>query len=169
MFDFDVRAGQDLPEPGMLATLSQVRALREELSEPVVRLARRSPVVVTPATTVREAVDRMTKQRACAGLVVSHDVFLGTLSESEIVRRLLADPPVTTESPVWKVMVSEPETLLENDTVAHAVQRLWILGGGAMPVMRANGTLAGLLDTQDIVAWLCTRMSAKATSQAGHG
>lgn len=169
MFDFDVRSGQDLAEPEMLAKLSRVRALREELSEPVARVARRSPVVVAPATTLREASDLMTKQRVRAGLVVSHEVLLGTLSESEIVRRLLADPPVTAESPVWKVMVAEPETLLENDTVAYAVQKLWILGARAMPVMRPNGTLAGLLDTQDIVAWLCDRMSAEATAQIGHG
>ena len=169
MFDFDVRSGHDLGEQEMLANLSRVPALREELSEPIARIARRPSVVVAPATALQDALQLMTKQQVSAALVASHGVLLGTLTEREILRRLLADPPVTAASPVWKVMVSESETLLENDTIAYAVQKLWTLGVRTMPVMHANGNLAGLLDTHDIVAWLCDRLSARGVSRIGHG
>lgn len=169
MFDFDVRSGHDLAEPEMLANLSRIRALGDDLSEPIARIARRPSVVVSPTTALRDASRLMTEQGVCAGLVASHGILLGTLSEREIIRRLLADPPATGESPVWKVMVADPGTLLENDTVAYTVRKMRTLGVRAMPVVRPNGSLGGLLDTHDIVAWLCDRMSARGVSAIGFG
>jgi CBS domain-containing protein len=169
MFDFDVRAGHPISEPEMLANLTGIHALREELETPIEKVPRRAPVMVAPDRSLREAVNLMAERHAGAALVVSHDVLLGILNEREIMRRLLLHPAEGADSPVWKVMATEPDTLLDSDTVGYAVRKLRALGARAMPIVQPNGALRGLFDTHDVVAWLCDRMTAGGSPAGGNG
>lgn len=191
MFDFDVRSGQDVsPEITLrfakstsdpaaklavpaavpvtiLASLARNQALREELSEPVARIPRRPSVVVAPLVALRDALQLMSDEDAIAALVTSHGVLLGTLTERAILRRLLAEPPAVAMTPVWKVMSTQADTLLDSDTVAYAIRKLRTAGAQAMPIVRPDGATNGLLDAQDIVVWLCDRMGTPWASQMG--
>jgi CBS domain-containing protein len=170
MFDFDVRAGAPTStEPEMLASLSGLHALREELAAPIDRVPRRPAAILAPERPLRDAVSLMAHQHAGAALVVSHGVLLGILSEREIMRRLLQQPSEGADTPVWKVMSSDPDTLLDSDTVGYAVRKLRALGARAMPIVQPNGALRGLFDTHDVVSWLCDRMTGGGVSPAGHG
>ncbi|MES1172518.1 MAG: CBS domain-containing protein [Bacteroidota bacterium] len=160
MFDFDVRSGHDPVSPELLAGLSQGRALPADLSEPVTRIPRRAPLVVPPSFPLRSTLKVMAERHAAAALVASHGVLLGMLGEREIVRRLVDGNIASADLPVGEVMTAEVETLFESDTVAYAVRKLWTLGGRPLPIVTPNGGLWGLLETHDVVSWLCGRMGA---------
>jgi CBS domain-containing protein len=165
MFDFDVRSGNE-PSPGRtLVGLSGLAILREGLSEPVSRVRRRAPVILAPACSAREALARMAERHARAALIASHGVLLGTLTERDLVCRLIEPSAATpvADAPVFQLMSAEPDTLLETDTVGYAISKLWSLGGQPLPIVRPTGALFGLLESQDILAWLgdrATRPSA---------
>ena len=169
MFDFDVRSGSDPSENDWLKDLARLRAAGEEFSQPLAEIPRRAPLVVAPSWTLREAFKLMVERHAGAALVASHGVLLGMLSERQIVRQLLEPQNAPGELPVWRVMASEPETLLESDSVAYAIRKLWALGGSAMPIVRPSGAVFGLLETQDIVSWMCGRVGAGPATRTGHG
>ncbi len=169
MFDFDVRSGSDPLEPDLLMGLARLRAVGEEFCQPLANIARRAPLVVGPSWTVREAFNLMIDRHAGAALVASHGVLLGMLSERQIVRHLLDAQASPGELPVWRVMAPEPETLLESDTVAYAIRKLWTLGGSAMPIVRPSGAVFGLLETQDLVSWMCGRVNAGSPARTGQG
>jgi CBS domain-containing protein len=57
-----------------------------------------------------------------------------------------------------------PDTLLESDAVGYALRRLRTSGLRALPVVQPSGSLTGLLDINDIVAWLCDRLAARTAS-----
>jgi CBS domain-containing protein len=168
MFDFDVRSGGTPFEPELLEDLAPLGAAGSEFSEPIANIPRRAPLVVAPSWTLREAFRMMAERHLGAALVASHGVLLGMLSEREIVRRLLEPQAGAGEMPVWQAMVSEPETLLESDTIAYAIKKLWTLGGRAMPIVRPSGAVFGVLDTQDVVAWMCGRVGAAPSPRTGH-
>ena len=109
----------------------------------------------------------MAHRHASVALVASHGVLLGMLSEREIVRRLLEPQALTGDLPVWQVMVTDPDTLLESDTVAYAIRKLWTLGGRAMPIVRPSGSIFGVLEAQDLVTWMCSRATARSAPFAG--
>jgi CBS domain-containing protein len=158
MFDFDVRSGNE-PSGQPLAGLGGLAALRELLCEPVTRVHRRTPVVLPPTCPAQEALARMAERHARAALVASHGVLLGTLTERDVVRRLL-DPPSGVrlgDAPVFQMMSPEPDTLLETDTVGYAIRKLWSLGGQPLPIVRPTGALIGLLEGQDVLSWLADR------------
>jgi CBS domain-containing protein len=159
MFDFDVRSGNEPSTHESRENLIGLGVLRVTLSEPVSRVRRRAPVVLAPACSVRDALAQMAERQASAALVASHGVLLGTLTERDILRRLLEPAVPLAEVPIFQLMSAEPGSLFETDTVGYALRKLWSLGGQPVPIVRPSGALAGLLETQDLVAWICDRAS----------
>jgi CBS domain-containing protein len=159
MFDFDVRSGNE-PSPGHTpGGLTGLTLPREVLSEHVTHVRRRAPVILGPACPAREALARMAERHARAALVASHGVLLGTLTERDVVRRLIELPAGASlaDAPVFQLMSAEPDALLETDTVGYAISKLWSLGGQPLPIVRPTGALLGLLESQDILAWIGDR------------
>ncbi len=169
MFDFDVRSGHDTPAPRILAGISVLHAFRDQLTEAVIKVPRRAPLLLSPVCTLGEALRLMSARHAAAAVVASHGVLLGMLDERELVRRMLDPTPPTADLPIWKVMAADPETLLDSDPVAYAVRKLWTLGGRAMPIVSPSGALVGVLETQDVVAWMCERLGASGDGEHGNG
>lgn len=168
MFDFDVRSGNEPSREPPLDSLGGLTALRDALSEQVTRVRRRAPVIVLPACPAREALARMAERHARAALVASHGVLLGTLTERDVVRRLIELPAGTSlaEAPVFQLMSAEPDTLLETDTVGYAISKLWSLGGQPLPIVRPTGALSGLLESQDVLTWLAERTPGPGLARA---
>jgi CBS domain-containing protein len=159
MFDFDVRSGNEPPPLASLGQLMHLGALRGNLSEPVSRVRRRSPVVLTPAASIREGLATMVTHHASAALVASHGVLLGTLTERDILRRLLETAAPLGEVPVFQLMSADTEALSETDAVGYAIRKLWSRGGQPLPIVQPSGAPVGLLETQDLLAWICDRAS----------
>jgi CBS domain-containing protein len=166
MFDFDVRAGSKRPEHDSQNT-RRPSPRSGDFSDSITTVPRRPPVVVAPSWTIREAFGLMIDRHASMALIASHGVLLGTLSEREIVRHLMDPDSSAGSRPVFQAMLPEPETLMESDTVAYAVQKLWTLGGRAMPIVRSNGAVFGVLETQDLVSWMCGRVGAAPQIRTG--
>jgi CBS domain-containing protein len=160
MFDFDVRSGNEPPSRPRLDGLGGLTIPRELLAEPVTQVRRRAPVMLLPACPARDALARMAERHARAALVASHGVLLGTLTERDVVRRLIELPAGSSlaEAPVFQLMSSEPDTLLDTDSVGYAIRKLWSLGGQPLPIVRPTGALLGLLESQDILAWIADRV-----------
>ena len=160
MFDFDVRSGQDQPYTDRPTAQPWQPVQQACFFEPLSSLPRRSAVMVAPGLSLAKAFTLMAERRATAALVASHGVLLGMLSEHEMARRLLEDEASAGQLPVWKAMAPAAETLLESDTVAYAVHKLCARGGRAMAIVEPSGAPLGVLEIQDVVAWMCGRVGA---------
>lgn len=178
MFDFDVRSGYDqaappppVPPPAAEPSTGHQRppahevvglfALGEDLCQPIAVVPRRQPVVVAPSLSLQSVLEAMRERHADAALVASHGILLGVVRERDLIHRAVRGRPATGDLPVAEVMAIDFESLLETDGVDYAVRKLWSLGGIPMPVVRPNGSFCGLLETQDIVAWLCDRIATR--------
>jgi CBS domain-containing protein len=169
MFDFDVRSGNEPSPHDSLAQLMGLRALRGNLSEPISRIRRRPPVILAPACSLHEGLATMAAHHASTALIASHGVLLGTLAERDVLRRLLESPAPLAGVPVFQFMSAETETLSETDTIGYAVRKLWSMGGRPLPIVRPSGGVFGLLETQDLVAWICERATFSALAPPSPG
>jgi CBS domain-containing protein len=166
MFDFDVRATTPLSESELLETLVRVPALDDDLRKPIEEIPRRPALILDPQRPLKDAAAVMAERRMGTALVASHGVLMGTLTERDILAAVVKSPATAPTATVWTAMAkgAGPETLLESDAIGYALRRLRALGVRALPIVRPAGDLRGLLDINDIVAWLCDRLAARTAS-----
>jgi CBS domain-containing protein len=173
MFDFDVRSGRDVAEPEILwrlARVSRVNPLGEDLLEPISRVPRRPPLTLAPSTPVSETRRLLGARRAKAGLIASHGVLLGLVTEGQLLRHLVEHPREADGADaalVCRVMNAKPETLVESDSVAYAIRKLALVEGGIMPIVLSSGAPSGVLDCRDILLWICNRFGASDALESG--
>jgi CBS domain-containing protein len=163
MFDFDVRATTPLSESELLESLARVPALDDDLRRPIEEIPRRPVLILDPQRSLKDVARVMAERRMGTALVASHGVLMGVVTERDILANVLESPASAAASAVWTVMTKDagPDTLLESDAVGYALHRLRTLGVGALPVIQPAGGLRGLLDVNDIVAWLCDRLATR--------
>lgn len=163
MFDFDVRATTPLSESELLESLARVPALDDDLRTPIEEIPRRPALILAPQRTLREAAQVMAEQRMGTALVASHGVLMGVVTERDILAQMLESPASAPTAAVWTITTRGPgpDTLLESDAVGYALRRLRTQGVRALPIIHPAGGLRGLLDINDIVAWLCDRLAAR--------
>ena len=100
---------------------------------------------------LREAVGRMATEKASAVVVVDDERRpIGIVTERDIVRRAtFAAPP---EQPVGDLMSFPVRCIREDEHLFIAIARMRRLGHRHMPVIDAEGRLAGILDLHDAMA-----------------
>lgn len=166
MFDFDVRGDSWRSESEMLENLADLPPFDHELRTPIQAVPRRAPLILDPQRTLRSVVEVMSERQTSAALLSSYGVLLGVVTEKDILTRLLGTPAIDPESQAWTAMTTGQDALLETDAIGYALRRLRVLGVRALPVVDSSGSLRGLFDLQDVVAWLCDRVGAR-TAPAG--
>ena len=188
MFDFDVRDVHEAREPQTLTPIrahlrstdwsndwSQVRSSdrsqdrSDELAHPIGGIQRSGALMLPPTRTVAEALACFGASDCTVALVASHGYVLGTVTEKQLVRRLLAEPESAPGTPVWRVMQAGPETLKESDSVGYALRKLRQLEVDAMPILHASGRVLGVLGCRDLLHWMGTRPGWQSGDFVGHG
>jgi CBS domain-containing protein len=164
MFDFDVRGDSWRSEAELLENLADLPPFDHELRTPIQAVPRRAPLILNPQRTLRSVVEVMSERQTNTALLSSYGVLLGVVTEKEILTRLLGRPGIDPESPAWMAMTTGLDALLETDAIGYGLRRLRVLGVRALPVVDPSGTLRGLFDLPDVVAWLCDRVAARTPS-----
>ncbi len=107
---------------------------------------------VKPAVTVADAA-RELSQRRIGALVVSQDggAIAGILSERDVVRRLGEEGTDVLARSVSELMTAKVETCTVEDTAFELLGRMTSGRFRHMPVVGADGQLAGILSIGDVV------------------
>ena len=179
MFDFDVRDVQEAREPQTSTQVSSNDGSHDrwndrsneppdELAHPIGGIQRRAALVLPPTQTVAEALVCFGGGDCHVALVASHGYLLGTVTEKQLVRRLLAEPASAPVTPVWRVMQAGPETLKESDSVGYALRKLRLLDIDGMPILHVSGRVLGVLECRDLLHWMGARDGWQNGDFVGH-
>ncbi len=110
-----------------------------------------APIVVAPATPVREAVALMTDARATAILIAPPNGRIeGILTEQDIVRRVTFRAPSGTQ--VCEVMSRPVRVVAEEDFLYHAIAHMRRRRLRHLPVIDGLGAVTGMVHLDDAVA-----------------
>ena len=127
---------------------------RLELREQKARvLARPDPGTVTPATSLREALEQMREHGGDAVLVKDGDQLAGILTERDVLTRVFATGAVH-ERPVADFMTAEPHTLSADASLLDAMQAMESGHYRNVPLVDETGRVVGLLRQQDLVEYI---------------
>ena len=120
------------------------------LETPVSDLMVRDPCIVHADTTVAEAVHAMNDRHIGCVLVQEDGKLAGIFTERDLLRRVV----FREGNQSWKVstvMTPDPETLPPSASVAFALNKMSVDGYRHIPILAADGRVAGLVSVKDIV------------------
>ena len=144
-----------LPDP---ATVVE----RGLLADHVRVLDPQAPVVVAADTPVRDVLRAMIDGGTGCVVVADANRPVGVFTEYDALMNLNAEAPGLGGRPVSDFMTAPAETLEPDAKVAFAVQRMAVGGYRHIPVVGADGELAGIISVRDILRYLTDRMGGSA-------
>jgi signal-transduction protein with cAMP-binding, CBS, and nucleotidyltransferase domain len=125
---------RDVPRPDSAAGLAR-SAMEDDLSK-----LESEFLGVTPDAAASEVVDQMKQARLGCALVLDQGKLVGIFTERDLLSKLTgkaAQPPTT---PVGQLMSSNPEVLLETDSVAAALNKMSMGRYRHIPVQKSDGS-----------------------------
>jgi CBS domain-containing protein len=138
----------DVPESVQIVSESD---LNVSISQ--VRMTR--PRTVAPTLTVRDAIAEMRGDSTGAVVVVDGAKVVGIFTDRDVLKKAAARDGVLDE-PVAYYMTQDPVVLREDDTMAHALNKMGDGGFRHIPVVR-DGELVGMITVRDIMSWVLGR------------
>jgi signal-transduction protein with cAMP-binding, CBS, and nucleotidyltransferase domain len=124
--------------------------LRRTAAEPIRRLLGSAPVTVSPGTSAAEAVQLMKNRDTCCVLVGEHGNSVGIVSETDIVRKVVADGSSPESVKVGEIM-STPLIALDIKTPAYEIYRTMANHGIRHLLITEEGRQIGFLYVKDLL------------------
>jgi len=121
-------------------------------------LPTKEPIVVSPETTVREAIDLMMSQRVGCVMISKNDQLTGIFTERDVLNRISADLSQL-DQPVSAFMTKNPECVTHEDSIAYVLQAMDMGGYRHMPIVDAKRKPIGIISIRDILRFLCIRFA----------
>lgn len=112
-------------------------------------IGKRSPRIVAPDQTVRDACYQLSDALEGAVAVVENDKLVGILGESDVIQRAICANRPTRETLVRDIMTPNPRTVDLDASLAQAMKVMADAGVRHLPVMLGD-RLAGILSMRDI-------------------
>ena len=122
-------------------------------SETVAQTRPQKPLIVAPSLCFRDVLELMQARKRGSVVICSEDGELaGIFTERDVVRLLAADAALDT--PINEVMVPDPVSVKENDTVGQAIATMAKGGYRRLPVVDAAGHPIGVLGVSRLLEYL---------------
>ena len=128
------------------------------LTEPIRGLELRGPICVHRETTVRDATTAMNDARVGCVLVMEDEQLVGILTERDILKKVVGQ--LDLNSPVGRIMTSDPETVGMDDGIAYALNKMHIGGYRHIPVLDRQGRPMGVVSMRDVVKFIISLFPA---------
>ncbi len=128
--------------------------LRENLwKDDVSHVKLRSPLVVFPETTLRQAIEIMQGASTGCVLICDQSALVGIFTERDLVKRILARN-VPLDTPLREVMTPRPVTLKQTDSVGWAIRTMYQGHYRHLPVVDEHGQPVGILSVKGVIQYL---------------
>lgn len=110
------------------------------------------PLCLSPATTVREALQQM-KQRNCAAVLICSDRRIaGIFTERDVLKMMAAGADFNVS--IDQVMTPNPVVLRAQDTVGTAIAAMTHGGYRRLPIVDGDGQPVGIVKVEGILHYL---------------
>ncbi|KAA5543731.1 CBS domain-containing protein [Roseiconus nitratireducens] len=130
------------------------RALGEE---EVASIPSQPFVVIGPDATVRDALQVLADHKVSSLLVVEDGQLQGILTERDVLERVAERYPKVSERPVREVMTTNPTVVYETDPAAAAAAAIAVAGHRHVPVLRLDGSVAGIVGPRRMMTFIRSR------------
>ncbi len=105
---------------------------------------------IRPEDSVRDAIKSMAEHGIGALLVIADGILVGVVTERDYARKVVLQGRASSDTKVADIMVSEPVSVLPEDSVEHCMELCTNRRIRHLPVI-ADGNVVGLVSIGDLV------------------
>ncbi len=109
-------------------------------------------------STAADALEAMKKYRVGCVLVFDHGRLAGIFTERDLLTKLDPEHPDIQNVKLGEVMTHDPALLLEEDTIAYALNRMSVGGFRHVPVLRADHPI-GVISIRDVLHYITSKIT----------
>ena len=124
----------------------------EQFDTPLSEVRLSKPTIVRATATVREAVYAIVADHSGAAVVVGPAGIVGVFTERDVLHKI-AGRPLALGEPVSLYMTKDPVVLRDDDTMAHALNKMGLGGFRHIPLAR-DGQPVAMVTARDVMQWL---------------
>ena len=106
--------------------------------------------IVSPKTSVIEAIRMMSEQNIGSVVVMDNNIFLGIMTERDYSRKVILMDRHSSDTPVGEIMTTEFPAVKQSDSVEACMLLMSEKHIRYLPVME-NGLLVGIISINDVV------------------
>jgi CBS domain-containing protein len=110
--------------------------------------------VVTPQTTIMDAIKRMNERRIGSVLVMDGKRLAGIFTERDVLTRVVPLRLDPTKTPVAEVMTRQPVIIPPTTTVQEAMMVVTDTRRRHLPVVLPDGQVLGMVSIGDLTRWV---------------
>ncbi|MBI4866635.1 MAG: CBS domain-containing protein [Candidatus Wallbacteria bacterium] len=142
--------GQDLGGFDLPAPTNEVE--HSLMQDPVSRLSPPQALTIDVGATAGEAIRRLYEIKKGALLVTRDGSLAGIFTERDVLKKLAGLPADPATTSLESVMTANPATVRSTDTIALALNRMYIGGYRHLPVVDGPGQIA-IISVKDILRY----------------
>lgn len=115
-------------------------------------------IQVSSDATVAEATEKLRELKVSSLLVVNDEQLVGIFTERDVLEKAAENFAEIANHPVSEVMSSDPLVVYETDPVGAALAAIAVAGHRHVPVVRLDGTIAGIVSPKRILRRLSAHL-----------
>jgi len=149
--DYCDNCGYDLRDAALIGPNEGLGA--KVITDTVMNLAPPEPLIMDSNSTVMEAVELMKNRGHGSVLIVDDGELKGIFTERDLLIRVVVKKLSPDAVKLKNVMTKEPQSLMETDSIAFALNRMSIHSIRHIPIMR-NGDSTGFISVRGMLKYL---------------
>lgn len=126
--------------------------------EAVEVLISHEPLRIAPTVSVRDAVAHLRDGGQGCVVVVDGGRVVGIFTERDVLNKVTPDREAMMSVAVSELMTPNPETVLPDDSILVAINRMGDGGYRHLPLVDADGALKGILSGRDILSYVADQL-----------
>ncbi|NMG43380.1 CBS domain-containing protein [Aromatoleum toluvorans] len=132
------------------STFAQRAAEQQTMTTPLGQLVKKAPIFVTPDSSLRAALEKMSEMRiGCMVVTDSEQKPLGILTQSDLLPRVVL-PGIDLQRPIGDVMTRTPHVMSASDSAYDAALEMATHGVRHLLVVDSEGRLKGVVSERDL-------------------
>lgn len=156
--EFEIASEQD--SNGTALSAETFRTSIQNISMPKV-------ICVDESSSIKNVINIMQTKRI-GSIVVTHEGQLsGIVTERDILMKVIRLIDDLENTPVTKVMTSDPQSLRKEDEIAYILNNMHVGGYRHIPIVNEVGEPVSMISIKDVVSWILDHFPREITNLTG--
>jgi CBS domain-containing protein len=122
---------------------------------------------VDESTPIKKVIDILQAKKMGSVVVTKNGVLTGIVTERDILLKVICIIDDLENTPVTKIMTSNPQSLRKEDEIAYVLNNMHVGGYRHVPIVNEKDEPISMISIKDVVSWILDHFPQEITNLTG--